>query len=90
MGGDPRWEPFSTLGSELTPQQRHRAVRTVASYADSADDLADLLAMLGLTPADGQPPPPEPPAPPRRSGLPAQLLAELAELRRLVERSCGT
>ena len=37
----------------LTPEQRRRGARVVASAAHDADDCATLLAILGLDPADG-------------------------------------
>jgi hypothetical protein len=40
----------------LTGEQRHQAVRVVASASHDADDCALLLAVLGLTPAEGRPP----------------------------------
>lgn len=36
-----------------TPEQRHRAARTVASWSVDAVEAADLLGMLGLTARDG-------------------------------------
>ncbi|WP_329073467.1 hypothetical protein [Amycolatopsis sp. NBC_01480] len=37
----------------LTPEQRHRCARTVASRSTDAEDCALLLEVLGLKPADG-------------------------------------
>jgi hypothetical protein len=37
----------------LTPEQRHRCARTVASRSTDAEDCALLLDVLGLKPADG-------------------------------------
>jgi hypothetical protein len=37
-----------------TPQQRYRAVRTLAHHAHDANELAELLKMLGLTPDEGR------------------------------------
>ncbi|WP_091615680.1 hypothetical protein [Amycolatopsis saalfeldensis] len=37
----------------LTPEQRRRCVRTVASRSTDAEDCARLLDVLGLDPADG-------------------------------------
>lgn len=36
-----------------TPDQRHKAARTVASWSENAVEAADLLGMLGLTASDG-------------------------------------
>jgi hypothetical protein len=41
-------DPFA-----LSPEQRRRGARVVASAADDAADCAALLAILGLNPADG-------------------------------------
>ncbi|MEV6877348.1 hypothetical protein [Amycolatopsis sp. NPDC051128] len=41
-------DPFA-----LSPEQRRRGARMVASSADDAADCAALLATLGLNPADG-------------------------------------
>lgn len=41
-------DPFA-----LSPEQRRRGARVVASAADDAEDCATLLAILGLDPADG-------------------------------------
>lgn len=38
---------------DATEDQRHRAVRTVASAARDATDLSELLDMLGLDPKEG-------------------------------------
>ncbi|MFF1612800.1 hypothetical protein ACFVYA_33960 [Amycolatopsis sp. NPDC058278] len=46
----PRREPDPFA---LSPEQRRRGARMVASSADDADDCATLLAILGLDPADG-------------------------------------
>jgi hypothetical protein len=46
----PRREPDPFA---LSPEQRRRGARMVASAADDADDCAALLATLGLNPADG-------------------------------------
>lgn len=48
----------------LTHDQRHRAVRTVASRSNDAADCALLLAILGLDPVDGLTS--DDPRPPRR------------------------
>ena len=39
--------------NEITPEERRRAVRHVASQAEDAGDCAALLAALGLTAAEG-------------------------------------
>lgn len=36
-----------------TPDQRHKAARTVASWSVDAVEAADLLGMLGLSASDG-------------------------------------
>ncbi|MDX3187703.1 hypothetical protein PV458_04765 [Streptomyces sp. MN03-5084-2B] len=41
-------DPFA-----LSPEQRRRGARVVASAAENAEDCATLLAILGLDPADG-------------------------------------
>nr|WP_086863307.1 hypothetical protein [Amycolatopsis lexingtonensis] len=52
-------DPFA-----LSPEQRRRGARLVASAADDAGDCATLLAILGLDPADGlAAPADEPPVP---------------------------
>lgn len=90
MAGDPLCEPLPLLGKELSARQRHRAARMAAAHARDAGDLAQLLDMLGLTAAEGlcdpaavddEPPPTDP------SGLPAEVLAEMAELRRSVDHA---
>ena len=55
--------PEETGSMALTPEQRYRGARLVASAASDADDCASLLAALGLEAADGV-------SDPSRSGLP--------------------
>ncbi|WP_116041875.1 hypothetical protein [Amycolatopsis palatopharyngis] len=45
--------PIAPASDEPGPEQRHRAVRAVASAAMDAQDCADLLAALGLSPEEG-------------------------------------
>ncbi len=47
----------------LSPEQRRRGARLVASAADNAADCATLLATLGLNPADGLTTPDDEPRP---------------------------
>lgn len=86
MAGDPLCEPLPLLGKELSARQRHRAARVAAAHACDTGDLAQLLDMLGLTAAEGLSDPAAVDEPPTTdpSGLPAEVLAEMAELRRLV------
>ncbi|MEV6626332.1 hypothetical protein AB0M83_37545 [Amycolatopsis sp. NPDC051106] len=72
MTGSRSWPPPEdrTDPFVLTGEQRHRAVRVVASASHDAGDCALLLAVLGLAAADGRPPEAdahaEPPEPHRR------------------------
>nr|WP_307793313.1 hypothetical protein [Amycolatopsis sp. MtRt-6] len=45
--------PEETGAMALTPEQRYRSARLVASAASDAEDCASLLAALGLEAADG-------------------------------------
>ncbi|HEY3471561.1 MAG TPA: hypothetical protein VGL47_40955 [Amycolatopsis sp.] len=45
--------PEETGAMALTPEQRYRGARLVASAASDAEDCASLLAALGLEAADG-------------------------------------
>ena len=56
----------------LTGEQRHQAVRLVASASHDAEDCALLLAVLGLTPAEGRPPADGAAPGPARAGRPAE------------------
>jgi hypothetical protein len=58
MTGPRSWPPPEdrTDPFVLTGEQRHRAVRVVASASRDAGDCALLLAVLGLAAADGRPP----------------------------------
>lgn len=86
MPGDPLCEPLPLLGKELSASQRHRAARVAAAHACDAEDLTQLLDMLGLTAAEGlcDPVDADEPAPSVPSTLPAEVLAEMAELQRVV------
>lgn len=64
-----------------TPEQRSRAVRTVAGHARGATDLTRLLDMLGLNPADAQAPVPAQAAPAKG---PRHRRLSVAELNALV------
>ncbi|RZQ65926.1 hypothetical protein [Amycolatopsis suaedae] len=75
-----------TTPNELSPRQRHRAVRTVARHAHDAADLRELLAMLDLSAAEGHAPR-RPPAPPARRKAHRTLTA--AELTDLVRTAAG-
>lgn len=46
----------STVGAELTTDERRRAVRSVASAARDGEDCAMLLAALGLRSEEGRVP----------------------------------
>ncbi|MEU8637774.1 hypothetical protein AB0C38_36810 [Amycolatopsis sp. NPDC048633] len=56
MTGSRAFPEDTTDAFALTGEQRHQAVRVVASASHDADDCALLLAVLGLTPAEGRPP----------------------------------
>ncbi|GLY39813.1 hypothetical protein Amsp01_058360 [Amycolatopsis sp. NBRC 101858] len=73
MSGARSWPPEDTTDPfALTRQQRHQAVRVVASGSRDADDCALLLAVLGLAPAEGRPPPDDTPGGSARAGHPVE------------------
>ena len=57
----------STLETELTAEDRRRAVLRVASGATDAQDCAMLLDALGLSPEEGRTPPSRQDLAPRRA-----------------------
>ncbi|WP_284741355.1 hypothetical protein [Amycolatopsis sp. RTGN1] len=73
MSGARSWPPEDTTDPfALTREQRHQAVRVVASGSHDADDCALLLAVLGLAAAEGRPPAADAPAGSARAGRPVE------------------
>jgi hypothetical protein len=47
-------QSWDLSSQDPTPEQRHRAARTIAHHARDATELAELLDMLGLSPEEGR------------------------------------